>query len=295
MEFIDRVKDLADKELFGMIATHCKDNTSKLVESIKLEGVYGDTTDQMKAMQPISEAIAILDGIACSRAAARNKNSFKAIPALESTIAALADVQSKMVGSKILAVNYLNESFSQVKGMFLTEDTKPKNAYQVHFQEMHEKHPKKMKDMTKEERIEFFKHVGREWQKKKQAGHDGGKTIATEDSLNEAGGAVSWVKRWYAGKDDAIMVQVRNDLKKIKTEDDRKKLLTELDTIKRRTDWSNNSVLAFLAKLFLLGGLLAIIWTQVNKSDGTASDFIKIIDELEEQVKAYKIPNEAKK
>jgi len=106
-----------------------------------------------------------------------------------------------------------------------------------------------------------------------------------ENILNEAisvGGFISFIKRWFTGKDDDIEDQVMAQMKKVKTESDRDTLIDEIDEVLSNTKNMNNkpTIVARILGLDLIGG----IWTAINRGNGSVRDFHAVLRKLKKEV-----------
>ncbi len=108
--------------------------------------------------------------------------------------------------------------------------------------------------------------------------------------LQEAGGVLSWLKRWISGTDSNLLDELRADIDKIKTEEDKRKVLADIDKfLKQAKGLTGGQIAAFVLTNPILWGGIALVVRAIKSNDGSTKEYIEAMQKLRSEVLAIKV------
>lgn len=113
------------------------------------------------------------------------------------------------------------------------------------------------------------------------------------DSLQEAGGLVSWLKRAYTGMDNGLLEELRYELqRKIKSESQRQGVLQDIDKFIREGQGLTASQFAYhfvVTGPAFIGPITSFILRNSNTKDGSRKRYIEALEKIRDEVEKMKV------
>ena len=112
------------------------------------------------------------------------------------------------------------------------------------------------------------------------------------ESLEEAGGLLSWLKRAYTGMDTDLIDELRSDIKgKIHTKKDQHDALHDIDKFIAEGEKLQTSQAVFhvLAPHGLIGPVASFIIRNSNTKDGSRQKYVAALKKVRAEVAALKL------
>lgn len=113
-----------------------------------------------------------------------------------------------------------------------------------------------------------------------------------DETLSEAGGLVSWLKRAYTGMDGSLIDELRDDIKhKIHTKEDQQQTLKDIDKFIAEGEKLQTSQAVFhvLAPHGLIGPVASFIIRNSNTKDGSRQKYVAALKKVRAEVAALKL------